>query len=304
MTNVRAGRFPFGRVSLYGKCLGLVAVITVLVAGLITINAATLLRDVATIGLRDLAYDSTEALAHQVSGAIKFGKQPVVDSAFTTFATRAGGRLQGGRAFDLQLGLIGQFGMLPDADRKPITDLALRALTSGKVETDDSGLLVAAPAVFGEKAAVTGVVVLQWTTAQLEARYGTEQTRAYLSAARLFAVLLAIAARVLHRALRLPMHQIAGAMTMVANAVDAMREIAKVSGQISTIVGVIFDISFQTNSLITGSASQVTQCHVAMVQAASTTSEALAREATHPVRLVSVFSVDDAAVKTPRVRHA
>ena len=576
MTNVRAGWFPLGRVSLYGKCLGLVAVITALVAGLITINAATLLRDVATIGLRDLAYDSTEALSHEVSGAIKFGKQPVVDSAFTTFANREGGRLQGGRAFDLQLGLIGQFGMLPDADRKPITDLAQRALISGKVETDGSGLLVAAPAVFGEQAAVTGVVVLQWTTAQLEASYRAEQTRAYLTAALLFGVLLAIAAWVLHRALRLPMHQLAGAMTIVANAdfdsavpltqrrdeigaiaqtldlmrhslhmaeagrrssarhaeeqrivvqaltlglqglaagdltaripgefpqhykalqddfntamqkigdairavvmaaarigssageiyqqsddlsqrtenqaaaleqtataihelttnvgaaaaaildvervvtqaqsearasgvvvdnaVEAMREIAKFSGQISTIVGVIDDISFQTNllalnagveaarageagrgfavvaaevralaqrssaaarqinSLITGSATQVsngvdlvgkagqalnsllarvqdisglmsgiangasaqssglqeinlgvgqldqvTQRNVAMVQTASTTSEALAREATHLVRLVSVFNVDDAAVDTPRVRHA
>jgi len=211
-------RIRFGQLSLFGKCLCLIAVVTALVAGLVSINAATLLRNVATQGLQALAFDSTDALANEVSGAIKFGKKPVVEAAFATIAERQGGKLAGGTAFDLQMEPVATFGALAADAQTALVDLGQKALQSGQIKVDASGLLVAAPAIFGDKAAVAGVVVLQWSTDELQAGYGAKQTRAYLTAALLFTILLAIGAWFLHRALRVPMQQVADAMTVVANA--------------------------------------------------------------------------------------
>jgi methyl-accepting chemotaxis protein len=215
MKNSLTTRFAFGNPSLFGKCLGMVAVITALVAGAISVSAAVLLRDVASQGLQDLAHVSTSALSQEVSGAIKFDKQPVVDAAFAGLAARHGGRVSGGVAFNLQLEPLSSFGA---PDLAALTALGQTALTSGLAETDDTGLQVAAPAFFGEKAAVTGVLVLQWSDAELVASYGVEQNRAYLTAVALFVALLSLGAWFLHRALRLPMKQVADAMTVVANA--------------------------------------------------------------------------------------
>ena len=208
-------RFAFGNLSLFGKCLGMVALITALVAGVISVKAAVLLRDVATQGLQDLAHVSTAALAQEVSGALKFGKKPAVDAAFDGFATRHGGRFTAGIAYGLQMEPLSEFGT-PDA--AALSELGQRALTSGLVEVDATGLLVAAPAVFGDKVALTGVMVLQWSADELAVSYGAKQTGAYLTAATVFIALLSLGAWFLHRALRIPMHHLADAMTVVANA--------------------------------------------------------------------------------------
>ncbi len=218
MTSVSKRRFAIGNLSLFGKCLGMVSVITALVAGLISVNAATLLRDVATQGLQDLARGSTAALAQEMSGALKYGKIPAVEAGFAAFAKREGGKFVAGTAYNLQAEPVLRQGETPVEDADLILALAEKALASGAVETDASGLVVAAPAIFGEKAVVTGVLVLQWSTAELAANYGAKQLRAYVTAALLFTALLALGAWLLNRALRVPMQQVATAMSVVADA--------------------------------------------------------------------------------------
>ena len=71
MTMGLAGLKRLGQLSLFGKCL---AVIAALVAGLVTFNSQALLQTVAAHGLRSLALDATQGVARQVSGATKFGK--------------------------------------------------------------------------------------------------------------------------------------------------------------------------------------------------------------------------------------
>ena len=74
MTMGLAGLKRLGQLSLFGKCLAMVAVIAAFVAGLVTFNSQALLQTVAAHGLRSLALDATQGVARQVSGATKFGK--------------------------------------------------------------------------------------------------------------------------------------------------------------------------------------------------------------------------------------
>jgi methyl-accepting chemotaxis protein len=213
-----AQRPGFGQISLFGKCLAMVAVITALVAGLISFNGATLVRQVATEGLQELALSNSAALAYDVAGAMKFGKLDVVQDAYTAFAAREGRRLAGGGVYDLQNVPAAEWGEVDEATRGQMATLAARAMETGAVATDPTGLIVAAPGLFGESGAVTGAVVLQWSTAEILAHYAALQTRAYLIAAVLFAVLLGAGAYALHLTLRVPMQQVAQAMTRVAKA--------------------------------------------------------------------------------------
>jgi methyl-accepting chemotaxis protein len=207
----------FGRFSIFGKCLAMVAVITALVAGLMTFNAGSLLRDVATSGLRSLALDATQSLAREVSGALKFGKDDAVIAAFDAIIQREGDKLTFAVTYDLS-GVAGnQSGHTTDAVLQAAPALVAKALQSGTIETDESGLIVAAPAIFGERGEVSGIVVTQWTTAGLEAAYGAQLMRAAGVAVIAFLLLMSVGAWFLHRTLRAPLKAVGLAMGAVAS---------------------------------------------------------------------------------------
>ncbi|MBI1172192.1 HAMP domain-containing protein [bacterium] len=207
-----------GHLSLFGKCLAMVAVIAALVAGLVTINSQALLQKVAADGLRALALDGTQGVAREVSGAIKFGKTAVINTGLANLATRAGDKFAGGLAYDLNGASVAQIGDLTAEQRKVLDDLAARTATSGKIEADKSGMAVAAPALFGDKGDRTGVVAMLWSMSALEATLRAQHERLILLAVLVFAALLAAGAWFLHHALRLPMRNLAQAMDTVANA--------------------------------------------------------------------------------------
>ncbi len=205
--------------SIYGKCLIMVAVTTAHVAGLVTYNAATLLRDIADVGLRALAYDNAQSVAREVAGAIKFGKVPVISAVFDATKAREGDKLTAVVAYSLAGEARVVSGTPDKVVGKTLADLAARALQSGAVVTDDTGFLVAAPALFGDKGDKTGSLAMQWSAAAgLEAGYGAQQMHAILLAIVVFATLLAAGAWFLHHGLRKPLNAVAAAMDGVANA--------------------------------------------------------------------------------------
>lgn len=215
MTTGFAGLRRPGHLSLFGKCLAMVAVIAALVAGLVTFNSQALLQTVAADGLRALALDATQGVAREVSGAIKFGKTAVIG---TGLANLAGDKFAGGVAYDLKGASVALIGELPEDQRKVLDDLAARVASSGQIETDTTGMAVAVPARFGDKGDKTGVVALMWSMAALEAKVKAQQLRMVLLAVLVFAGLLGAGACFLHHALRLPMRALAQAMDTVANA--------------------------------------------------------------------------------------
>ncbi|MFD1808799.1 hypothetical protein ACFSHQ_13705 [Gemmobacter lanyuensis] len=60
----------------------MIILLTMIVAGSITLNAAGLLRSVAMEGLQALAFDSTRSTSREVAGAIKFGKTDLITAVF------------------------------------------------------------------------------------------------------------------------------------------------------------------------------------------------------------------------------
>ncbi|NBZ88026.1 methyl-accepting chemotaxis protein [Stagnihabitans tardus] len=216
---------PRKGLTIYQKCLVAVALTTALVAGVVTFNAASLLKDVARNGLQDLAIAATEGVAADVSGAIKFDKPDILSAAMLGIQKQMGDRLVGGQTFNAE-GKPGVVLGQPDADTSALfLVLAKRAIASGQIEKDATGMFVASPALFGEKGALVGAVVFQWSSAGLEAAYGAQQNRAFLLAAVVFVTLIGLVGWYLNRSLKRPLTALAEAVERVANA-DFDTEIA------------------------------------------------------------------------------
>lgn len=216
MAKLLGGGVP--QLSVFGKCLVLVAVITALVAGVISYNAQTTLNASALDGLQRLALASTQGLATEVGGAVKFGKTEAIAAAMTKLVDRSGdsfhlGVVQGGDETVLH-----QTGSDDGDVSQILATLAQTARQTGKLQVDPTGHYFVAPVVFGESGAIVGTVAIAWSERSLDAANQAAQTRSLLTAAILFVGLLVGGGFVLHYVLRAPLASFGAAMQGVADA--------------------------------------------------------------------------------------
>lgn len=237
------------RLSVFGKCLAMIVLLTVIVAGSITYRATELLRSVAMEGLTALAFDSTRSTSREVAGAIKFGKTDLVSGVFSSLKDRAADKLVSAVAFNTKFEVKAKNGDISDAQLQIATEIAQTSLASGQVETSANGLLIAAPAVFGEKGEVSGVVVTQWSSAELEAKSKAELARIVWLAGIILGTLLAVAAWFLHKTLSVPLKRISaigqrvsnGDLSLVASA-RGSDEIAQLQETVGEMVASLRDV--------------------------------------------------------------
>jgi methyl-accepting chemotaxis protein len=206
----------FGRLSLFGKCLIMVAVVTALTSALITWNARNMLFDQAESGLAVLAADATNSAAAQVSGAVKFRKTDIIQGALDSLLARTEGRMLGGYVTDAALEPLSTTGKVNPDQTAILQDLAKIAAETGKPAIDPSGMLVAAPAFAVEAGPVVGVVALVWSAQTLQDQIEQSQLRASFLAFGAFLVLISLSALFLTHALRRPLREIEQAMALVA----------------------------------------------------------------------------------------
>lgn len=271
--------------SVFGKCLVMMVLLTTVVAGSITLSAAGLLRGVGMEGLQALAFDSTRSTSREVAGAIKFGKSELIDAVFADLETRAADKLTLAIAFDREIGVRAQSGEIDESEMTRAATLAEKALASGQVERAEDGLLIASPARFGDKEDVTGVVVTHWSSAELEAKSQAQLMEVVWIAGAILAVLLLGAAWFLHRTLSVPLKSIASIGRRVAEGdlseVAAQRgsdEIAQLQQTISKMVEslreVVGNVALAIDGVTEGSAAIATSStqlsQSASVQSAAT----------------------------------
>jgi methyl-accepting chemotaxis protein len=205
------------RLSLFGKCLIMVALVTALTSGLITWNARKMLFAEAETGLAMLASDATASTAVQVAGALKFRKVDIIQSVLDGLHLRAEGRLLGGIVTDGAMESLITFGNLDTAQISELHALAKTATDTGKAASGLAGMAVAAPAISGENGPIVGAVALAWSAQSVQDQIAQMQLRASIVALLAFLTLFALSALFLRRALQSPLRQIETAMADVAN---------------------------------------------------------------------------------------
>jgi methyl-accepting chemotaxis protein len=205
-------------ISVFGKCLSAVFVVTALVAALMTFDTALILKDLATRDMQTLAEQSSTALAGEIGGAVKFGKTGIINSAFDALDERMGDKFVGGAVHNLQGAEILRSGKYTDAHAATAAELVAKVLETGQVTTDATGLMVAVPTPNGPKQEVVGVAIMQWSIAGVMAELRREEMKAAAVALALFLVMFGAAAWYLNMALRRPLGVLSAAVDGVARA--------------------------------------------------------------------------------------
>lgn len=214
MTDVVTFRRP--GLSIFGKCLVLVAAVTGIVAAVLSYNTHVILKETSREGLRRLAYVSTQGVAGELGGAIRFSKQAVIKTALDKLLERSGDTIAAAMVFDATGAVILEVGNQEGAPAEALSGLASAAREDEAIRTDGSGLLIAAPVEFGDKREVVGAVAVAWSSSGLEAANLVALSRSVLIALAVFGLLLTAGGYLLHRMLRIPLAQIGQSMLEVA----------------------------------------------------------------------------------------
>lgn len=212
------GIFRRPRLTIFGKCLVLIAAITVVVAGVISHYSQQALQKASQDGLRRLAYVSMQGLAGELGGALRFSKPAVIQTALEKLIERSGDMVSLAVVFDSKGAVVLQSGSTEGDAPAMLASLASTAKGSAVTEADPTGLLLATPVLFGEKNEVVGAVAVAWSSRSRDAENRAAKLHALLVAFGVLVALMAAGAWVLHRLLRVPLARIGQAMQDVAAA--------------------------------------------------------------------------------------
>jgi methyl-accepting chemotaxis protein len=240
--------------SLFGKSLALVALITTLVAAVLTVKSQREMRAMALEGLQSLANDATAGLATRLAGAIKFGKAEAVTAAFATFGLQESEKFAGGVA--VNKGLVQVFAS-PDLTEEEVallSALAQQASATGKLAQDPSGLYVAAPATTPDKNEINGAVAVLWSAKSTEALILQSTARSIATVIILLIGLLGFGGWFMHIALRVPLRRITVAIDAVAGA-DFLTPIPMV-GRHDEVGGIAQSLDLMRHSLAEAEAAR------------------------------------------------
>ncbi|WP_299965695.1 methyl-accepting chemotaxis protein [uncultured Roseobacter sp.] len=195
----------------------IVIVCVVTVVSVIAILNRNINAELMAENMSQRASETTNLLAMQMGGSIKFGNTAgvaqIVDGVIASAKPDAIGALvlsatgtvmynEGDEAFDSEAA----------------TALAERALESGQRLLSDDGLSAAEPATFGDAAEIAGIVVTSWSDASLLAALEARQTQALIMGMVVMAVAVLLSGIFLRTQMSRPLIRLTSTMSEIENA--------------------------------------------------------------------------------------
>jgi methyl-accepting chemotaxis protein len=216
----RAGSLTAGglfspRISVYLKCLALVALATAAVALVLSVQSDRLTRRVALDGLERLAVKATAALAFNASGAIKFDKIDDVAAQLQHQVEGSGGLAGLAVALGADGAVLAQFPADAALDLAAWQSLAAQATETNAPALSADRMLVAAPTEADKQGRILGTVLVQWSPEVILSDIGAATLRTVAMAGAVFALLLLASTLLLRRIIGAPLAQLGQAMEAV-----------------------------------------------------------------------------------------
>lgn len=154
----------FGR-SIFFRVVALTGASAVLVAAVMSWLSYSSAVDIARQGLATQAEQVTGFVADQASGAIKFKKVEPLAALFDKVIEQSKGTATSAAAFNTNGEIVVATQNAPVAG---LTELATRAIDTGSPAMSDDGMIQAVPTLFGKKADLVGVVIVEWTASHVQ----------------------------------------------------------------------------------------------------------------------------------------
>lgn len=199
------------------KALLLVFFSSASVAVVMSLQSSRMLQQHTIEELHNHSALSTEGIAENAAGALRFGKYDKIDVAFRTAADKNPERLLGLRAFDTSGAVVTSDGDLSGSVEGELADLASKALASGEPARGASGFLLALPVAMGADNQVVGVVASVWSPEADFAQIGREKLITWLTAAIILAGGLTVTALMMRRWVSRPLMDVTHTMAAVSD---------------------------------------------------------------------------------------
>jgi methyl-accepting chemotaxis protein len=201
--------------SLFSKCMTMVVCCVFAVVTVVLFLNESEKAEMAHLALASRADEINTLLSMQMGGSIKFGNKAAVEEIVGSVLDRAGPDALG--AVVLATGGEVLFARGSDTfDAGSATAFARAALASGATERSAEGLLRAHPAVFGDEAAVVGVVVTQWSDASQVALLEKMKREAVLAGVAVLVGAMMVSGYLLRTHMSRPLTRIEASMGEVA----------------------------------------------------------------------------------------
>ncbi len=201
--------------SVFVRCAGIMAVTTIVVAGVLSFQSAQLINGLAVKSVQEQAAKSVSLSAEALFKPIRFKALPKIEEEMEAALSAAG---SGGRAMVILNGegaVMAQSG--DDAGQVAgITALAGAALGDGTKKFGVDGLLVASPVMAGPDDQAIGAVAMAWNADAALAAVTADKLRILLTGAVVFAVMMALTLLVLRRSLGRPLAQVTEAVNRIS----------------------------------------------------------------------------------------
>ncbi|WP_299724612.1 methyl-accepting chemotaxis protein [uncultured Tateyamaria sp.] len=204
--------------------LNSVLVKAALIAGLMTLSVVitksalngSAKRDLISEAKTERATDVTALLAMQSGGAIKFGNEVAVSTTATGVVEAAQPDMLGALVMNTN-GIILHESEGVDLQTPEALAMIQRAIESGTKVISDDGLMIAAPALFGNDNAVAGAVLTHWTSEHSISALREAEADSLLASAVVFLIAMLGNCFFLWFTMSRPLDQVGQAIDEVAN---------------------------------------------------------------------------------------
>lgn len=215
MTQDGKTRLGAGLHSVFVRCAAIMAITTIVVAGVISVQATSLIKGLAVKGVVDMAAKTVERNAEALAKPIKFKVMPKIEEMTSAALTAAGADGSVIAVLDAEGSLLATAGDDP-ALVDEVAALARTVLADGTRQVSKQGLIVAEPVLAGPEGPVIGALVMAWNADAALAAVGADRLRILLTAAAVFVVLMAGTLLVLQRSLGRPLRQVTEAINRIS----------------------------------------------------------------------------------------
>jgi len=229
--------------SIYVKCVVVMVLTTVTVAGTLTVSAYRQLQTMAVNEVVKQAHQTAGSVANSVVKPIRFKIVDKIDESLLLALEGSGDLGRAAMVIDPEGAELSRQGD-EGAGFEAMTALAGEALSSGAVATSGGGRWIAQPVLAGPEGPVIGVVAMEWRLELAQTAVMRGSTNMVLVALAVFAVMMGLSLLLLRRFLGQPLAQLKGAVDRVAHGdydtpvglADRQDEVGKIAGHLEELL--------------------------------------------------------------------
>ena len=199
------------------KALLLVLFSAASVTAIMSIQSSRLIHRLTEEGLHKQAVLSTESVAKNAAGALRFSKYDNILTDLSNLIESNPDTLLGAQAFEVGGTVVTSAGRLSSSEESTLIALAQATIASGEMQVDPTGFLMAIPVTMGADQTLVGVIASAWTDETEQAAVQGEITKTWLISLAILVAGLAVTAFLMRHWVSRPLGDVSNAMARVSD---------------------------------------------------------------------------------------